>query len=97
VDGEFEYRFSRWARSPFSFEAQKKQNACQQIGFFAAQGRAAQAGRTTGCNILPCCRSLMALLLQNLLCPSRRSRPPLFCPLLAETYLLTGVRMSFGV
>jgi hypothetical protein len=27
-----------------NFEAQKKQNACQQIGFFAAQGRAAQAG-----------------------------------------------------
>jgi hypothetical protein len=58
-----------------NFEAQKKQNACQQKCFFAALGLCAQSGQNHGLQYFALLRPLRALLLQNLLCSCLRSWP----------------------
>jgi hypothetical protein len=73
----------------FSFEAQKKQNACQQRGFLRT-GLSRTSCENLGCNFLPCCRSLLALPFCKNCNALQPHWPPLFSALLAEAFLLTG-------
>ena len=64
----FDY-WSRGARGLFSFEAQKKQNACQQTGFFHLWPLRTSR-ENLDCNILPRSRAMGLHFRQNLLCPA---------------------------
>jgi hypothetical protein len=63
-------------------------NSSQQIGFFAALAFALQIGQNHGLQLF-CPASQGPRFCKNLLCPFLRARPPLFCPLSPEAYLLT--------
>ncbi len=65
------------------------QKGFQQRCFFAARGLyAANQTKSRAANYCPFL-PLKALAWQNLLCPFQRSRPPLFCLISPEAYLLT--------
>ncbi|WEA00831.1 hypothetical protein [Mucilaginibacter sp. SJ] len=79
------------------FLDKKNQKSSQQIGFFAAQAFALQTGQNHGLQLFcPASPALSPCFCKNLLCPCSRTRPPLFCPLSPEAYLLTGLGKDSG-
>jgi hypothetical protein len=77
--------------SYFCLDTKVTKKSSQQIGFFAAQAFALQTGQNHGLQLFcPAALALSPRFCKNLLCPFLRSRPPSFCSLSPEAYLLTG-------
>jgi hypothetical protein len=75
----------------FCLDIKVSKKSSQQIGFFAHKAFALQSGQNHGLQLFcPAVLALSQCFCKNLLCPFLRSRPPLFCPLSPEAYLLTG-------
>jgi hypothetical protein len=72
------------------FLDEKNQKSSRQIGFLALLAMPHKAGRTTGCNLFPLLRSLMARASGKTCYALPAAQPCTFCPLLAEADLLTG-------
>jgi hypothetical protein len=81
-----------WPRGAryFCLDTKVPKKSSQQIGFFAHKTFALQSGQNHGLQLFcPATLALSQCFCKNLLCPFLRSRPPLFCPLSPEAYLLT--------
>jgi hypothetical protein len=80
----------------FCLDTKVTKKSSQQGGFFALKAFALQTGQNHGLQLFcPAALALSSRFCKNLLCPFLRSRPPLFCPLSPEAYLLTGAEKEF--
>jgi hypothetical protein len=69
---------------------QSNQKSSQQRGFFAAQGLCPANQAEPGLQTIAPLRSLKSITSANICYALQPHRPPLFCPLSPEAYLLTG-------
>ena len=95
-----------WPRGAryFCLDTKVSKKSSQQIGFFALTNSTAppafalKSGQNHGLQLFcPAALALSQCFCKNLLCPFLRSRPPLFCPLSSEAYLLTGTFFIYYV